>query len=450
MINNVILILLVIIIAFFTSSIISFFFFKFFSINFKENLYLIIPILCIGIWALYFLWTRNFILNDLYQEDFMIFYLSGKQILKDPSKLYTYDYEGYDVGYVYLPGFAMFFSITFSLLPRFIAPYFFFLFSYIVAIFFTREYDKILILLGLKEKKYRFLFLIIISNGSVVFFQFLLNQAKYTIGFILFFILRRELQYNMENIKKNVKFYLVNYGLFVFIISTGPYLLFLLLIYLFHDISRSELFEKENIKKYCIAFLMIFVQNILFVIYPRLIFDYMKIFLKWNEFSVKHFYLRDLRKKFIPISDSVQEGIAFTLNIIMYTVILIIFLNTKLKIEEKFAFFSLCLILFWRLVIRILLFLFPLTMLLFIPFLNQDEKGIGFLKKNKLVLIGLIAVFVIFYWPTTTYMFAFYPGWEYSIFAIFFYLKYLIFISIFVSVLLLLYYKKYISNNALN
>ena len=450
MINNVILILLVIIITFFTSSIISFFFFKIFSFNFKENLYLIIPILCIGLWALLFLRTRNFILNDLYQEDFMIFYLSGKQILRDASKLYTYDYEGYDVGYVYLPAFAMFFSVTFSLFPRPIAPYIFFLFSYIMAIFFIREYDKILILLGVKEKKLRLLILMIISNGSVVYFQFFLNQAKYILGFLLFFILRRELQYNIENIKKDIKFYLVNYGLFVFIISPGPYFLFLLLIYLFHNISRNELFEKENIKKYCIAILMLFIQNILFIIYPRLIFDYIKIFSKWNELNLSHFYLRDLRKKFISIPDFAQEGITLTLNIVMYIVILIILLNTKLKIEEKFAFFSLCLILFWRLVIRILLFLFPLAILLFIPFLNQNEKGIGFIKKNALVLIGLISVFGIFFWPTTTYMFIFYSRWEYSLFAIFFYLKYLIFISIFVSVLLILYYKKYTSINALN
>lgn len=450
MINYIILILIVVIVAFFTSSIFTFIFYKFFSINFRDNLYLIIPILCISCWALYFLRAINFNLTDVYQDDFMIYYLSGKQILRDASKLYTYDYEGYDVGYVYLPAFAMFFSVTFSLFPRLIAPYIFFLFNYIIAIFFTREYDKILILLGLKEKKYRFLFLIIISNGSVVFFIFLLNQAKYIVGFLLFFVLRRELQYTMENSKKDIKYYVINYGLFIFASSTGPYFLLLFLIYVFHDISRNELFEKENIVKFCIAILMLFIQNILFIIYPRLIFDYRKIFLKWNELNLKHFYLRDLLKKFISIPELAQEGITLTLNIVMYIAILILFLNTKLKIEEKFAFFSLCLILFWRLSIRVLLVLFPLCMLLFIPFLNQNEKGIGFFKKNILVLIGLIAVFGIFYWPTTNYMFIFYRGWEYSIFAIFFYLKYLIFISIFVSVLLILYYKKYKSINALN
>lgn len=148
MINYILLVLIVIIIAFFASSIITFILFKIFSINIKENLYLIIPVLCIGYWALLFLRHIYFVLYDPYQNDFMIFYLAGKQVFIDATKLYTSDYEGYGDEYVYLPVFAMFMSVTFSLLPRIIAPYAFFLFSYIMAIFFTREYNKILILRG--------------------------------------------------------------------------------------------------------------------------------------------------------------------------------------------------------------------------------------------------------------------------------------------------------------
>ena len=99
--------------------------------------------------------------------------------------------------------------------------------------------------------------------------------------------------------------------------------------------------------------------------------------------------------------------------------------------------------LLWRMAIKALLIFLPLSIFLLIPFLKQNEKNINFLKKNIIVIIGLISVFGIYYWPESTYMFVFYPGWEYSIFAIFFYLKYLIFVLVFVGVLIILNFKKY-------
>ena len=94
----------------------------------------------------------------------------------------------------------------------------------------------------------RFLFLIAISNGYVIYLLFLFNQTKYIIGFLFLFVLRREIQFRIENIKKDIKFYLINYGLFLLAASAAPYFFPLFLIYLFHDISKDELFKKENIK----------------------------------------------------------------------------------------------------------------------------------------------------------------------------------------------------------
>ena len=45
---------------------------------------------------------------------------------------------------------------------------------------------------------------------------------------------------------------------------------------------------------------------------------------------------------------------------------------------------------------RLFLILFPLVFLLFIPFLNQDERGIDFFKKNKIFLVGLLSGFLIY------------------------------------------------------
>jgi hypothetical protein len=229
----------------------------------KKNLYLLLPIACITFWALYWLYSVSFILDGYF--DFEIFYDSGTQVLKDPKKLYDNKY------YRYLPSFALLIACSISLCPLFFARYIFYIINYVCAILLVLEFNKILILMKVKKKIQRFFFLIAISNGNLILYLFVVNQTKFLLGLMLFFILRKELQLRNEEKEKDLKYYLTTYGIFVFAIGIAPYFLFLLLIYLFHDIYWKDFFNIQNIKKYGIVIIMFLIQNILFIIYPSLI-----------------------------------------------------------------------------------------------------------------------------------------------------------------------------------
>jgi len=59
--------------------------------NIKDNLYLIIPIICIGLWALFALIHEGIILkryNENYFNDLTGYYNAGKRIFTKPQDLY--------------------------------------------------------------------------------------------------------------------------------------------------------------------------------------------------------------------------------------------------------------------------------------------------------------------------------------------------------------------------
>ena len=74
----------------------------------KEYLYLIIPIFFFSFWAfhcLHYLNTQKIEeLREFWDPDFEVFYNAGKQILKNPAKLYSVP------RFLYLPSFAIFFA----------------------------------------------------------------------------------------------------------------------------------------------------------------------------------------------------------------------------------------------------------------------------------------------------------------------------------------------------
>ena len=88
--------------------------------------------------------------------DFKVFYYAGLQVLNIPANLFDIE------GYLYLPKFAMWFAISFTLLPLDLAASIFFIISYVLAILIIREYNKILMLKGIEKKINRFIFLKII------------------------------------------------------------------------------------------------------------------------------------------------------------------------------------------------------------------------------------------------------------------------------------------------
>ena len=355
----------------------------------KENIYLIIPMACIVLWAILFLISTFFnpgLSNfEFIYFDYKIWYGAGQQIHKDPTKLYSTDY-GYDINYTWMPFWAMIFAFSFSLIPYSIGYFTLYTLNILSGILFVREFNKILILYDVKGKLHRFLFLIIISNGFVILNIFRQNQTKLMVALIVFYILRREIQYRKGDIEKNFKYHIIIYGLFVFMIGMAPYFIFLLIIYIFQDIQLKELLKKDNIKIYTIIVSMFLVQNILFIIYPILILEFLNGFFKNANFFI--FYLSEWLV-FSDIQITIFNIIS-TISLVIITIILI--LNRKLKIEMKFAYFAFIAIFVSLFANRVLSVFLPLILLIFVLFLKQDFEGFEFVKENKFLLIGLISI----------------------------------------------------------
>ncbi|TFG25708.1 MAG: hypothetical protein EU529_00410 [Promethearchaeota archaeon] len=359
-----------------------------------EILYIIIPLICIGIWALYCL-TLVTINQEIPFWDFGIYYYSGRQLLINPNSFYKKDY-GY-WGVIYLPFFLMLWAISLSLLPYNISYLIWYGLNYIFAILLVLEFNKILKLLGIREKMHRFLFLMVISNGFLIFHQFALNQSKFLVGAILLFILRREIQYNKEEKEKDFKYKFITYFLFCMIVTMAPYFIFLLLIFMFHDIPFGELFKKENLKTYGLVAVIFLSQNFLFFIYPGLILDYFEVlkFYQILQFRLVHYYLIIINEIFI-IPNMTQFIVSLILLIILGEIIGFLIITKKLKIHEKFSYFAISFIFLYSLADKTLIILLPLTLLLFIPYFHQDVRGRDFFKKNKYILIGLLSVLGIY------------------------------------------------------
>ena len=200
-----------------------------------------------------------------------------------------------------------------------------------------------------------------------------------------------------EEREKDFKYKFITYFLFAMVVGMIPFFIFLLLIFMFHDIPFGELFEKENLKTYGLVALIFLAQNFLFFIYPGLIFDYVHVFRYFQRLQLMlglH-YLFFIDEIFI-IPHGTRFIISLILLIIMYEIIGFLLITKKLTIQEKFSYFAFSFILLNNLAFRILVVLFPLTLLLFIPFFHQDVIGRDFIKKNKYILIGLILVLGIY------------------------------------------------------
>ncbi len=409
-----------------------------------DHLYLIIPILCMWSWAFLFLYLRNFVLED---NDFTILYNSGKTLLQNPNDLYK---EG--SGYYYLPIFAPFFSIFVLLFPLSIAQYVFFTFLLILTILILYEFDRILILKKV-EKKTRFLFLIVISNGFLIYRQFFYSQFKFIILIILLVIIRREIQYRVQEKEKDIKFYIINFNLILFAVAIFPYFIFILFIYLFNEIKIKEINKRINLQKIGLIILFFCLQNILFFIFPSNIFTFIRFFqtydsLETHQYAAEFFGFK-IQNLFLT---------NLILNIIIFIMTLILILNNNLDIEQKFAIFSLITIYLSLLALRILLILFPLTILIFIPFLKQNLQIIDYLKKNLVILFGLLSISIYYFLDSSWHSYIItnlFPSFEENSYFNFIYssIIYLMKKILLLSIIILYaqqYYKKYKLKEELN
>jgi len=217
------------------------------------------------------------------------------------------------------------------------------------------------------------------------------------------------MQYRKEGKEKDLKFYFINYALLVYAIGVAPYFIFLVFIYLFHDIRFRELLEKVNIQKYCILLVIFILENFLFVLYPSLISDFMKSFyhpaqgrnllrMLWIEGLFE-----ETRRQVIIL--------IYVFNAILTIITLFLTFYKKLKIEERFSFFLLVFLFFglYSFQFTLALVLFGFILLLFVPFLKQDVKGIEFIKSNKILLTGLLSIEILFFIAHDFIFYEFFP-----------------------------------------
>ena len=344
----------------------------------KSNLYIIIPLYCILCWALFYAIFINCFFYTLFK------------IFNEIQPI------GVKYGYKYLPNFAVIIGIPLYLLPSiYIAYKVFYVINIILAMIYVILFNKILILLKLKKKIHRFLFLFAMSNGFIVLEQFKNNQMKFLIGAILLFILKQEIQFRIKPFDKDLKFYLINYNLFILIVGAFPYLLFYFLIYLFQDIPKNELFKKKNLKKYTIIIISFTAQNFLFLLYPSLIREYYNFIqvenTRFNDRFSQH-YLRFYQDYNISIPKDTALLINNILYIILYIIVGLLVISRSLTLEQKFGLLSISIYFISYVAYRISLVLLPLTILLFVPFINQEFNGIEFIKRNKPFIIGYICI----------------------------------------------------------
>ncbi|MFX1386982.1 MAG: hypothetical protein ACFE9M_07185 [Promethearchaeota archaeon] len=389
--------------------------------------------------------NRNFALLD---TDFKYFYGYGREVWSNPNDLYNVTLRNY-----YLPFVSFLFSISISLLPYTVAIYeWYFLNFGVLSVIFILEFNKILILKDVKKKLHRFIFLIIIANGQVVFWQIFMTHFKFIPAVIFFFIIRREMQYRKNELEKDTKYYIINYSLLGLAIAFCPYFIFFLIIYIFHDIKFRDLFSRINIKKYGLILVILLLENFLFFIFPSNLSVFVGTFIRHSEIERRWgfplFYIREWEWLWSDDPSFYMPTIIISTIFIAILTLVLLVKNYNLKIEEKFSYLSLGFILFSTFAQRAFLVLFPLALLLFIPFLKQDVKGGRFLKENLIALIGIIALAGIYFMVRPdNYLLEmidkYLPFLSQFPYVIIIYLRWFILLGIWMMCLIILYYKRF-------
>ncbi len=380
-----------------------------------DNIYIIIPILFLLFWMFLSIIKDDFYIYD--GVDLPSFYYSGKYIYTNPELVYT----GISPPYFYLPCFAEIFSII-SIFDFNTAAWIYLFIIFVFGILYLREFNKLLVVKGVSNKLNRFLFLIVISNGVIILQNFDFFQTKFITLFFILLLLRREIQYR-EIIKDqfDLKFVFTQLFILAFAISMFPQFAFIVIIYLFKDISKiKDIFSISQLKIYGLFIIILAVQNFIVFVFPNLLLDFLtkgigfynrvgnisdfipsKIFESKNSFSVGLF-------PYLALIFSIKE-LWFTIVSLTIMVLITIFLISKfkLKIEEKFAYFFLGSLFFSIYVGRtIIIILLPIILILIIYDFEKIEnyrtlKNYGkYIKTNIYFLIGLLCVSASFLMPT--------------------------------------------------
>ncbi len=387
----------------------------------KKKYYLTLPIICTFLWALLSLIKDNFVVEGA--ADFPAFYYAGKNIFINPEFVYS---SGINPRYKYLPSFASVFSLI-SLFDYVPAAWIYFFILLIFACLSILEIDKILELKKVTNIFSKLLILLVVSNGLKIMQTFDFLQSKYISLYLLLLFLRREIEFRKYkgNKVKIYKFQFIQFSLLIFIVGIIPFIAFIIPLYIFNNIKIKEFFNKLQLQKYCILIIAFLVQNFMFIIFPSLIFDFLS-GLSIGDFTARYLTPQDIidwrdKMSFPPNSISAFI-IAFNINVKFWVVglisqiflgviVLVLILNKKINIEEKFAYYFLftCFFNVYFYVQNAFIVFLPIITLLYIN-LKSDKNIIDYTKKNYHFLIGLIAISILYFMPPIYYIYIVIPS----------------------------------------
>ncbi|MFX1392088.1 MAG: hypothetical protein ACFFAH_00810 [Promethearchaeota archaeon] len=394
-----------------------------FSINeIKNRSYLIIPLSCIIIYAFISLIKDNF--NPVGASDFPAFYGAAKYIFTHPEFVYS---ERVDPQYPYTPALATILA-PLALLPYEIAIWIFLIINVILAEIMIILFDEILRLKNVKNKIYRLLFLLVISNGLRYVQQFDLLTSKLITAFFLILFLKREIEYReLNKDRSKIKFKFIQYMYLIFAISITPQFIFLIFLYVFYNISLKDLLRIEQIKTYLIIILVFLIQNFMIfsIIYadPNSINTFLGGTWRGRHSPRPLTYSEIVENRMrLPVDSltHVFQVLVYYYNIdvdllipsmvIMSIVTIIIHLRKNLPLEVKFGFFALFSLFFYTLIaLRYYIVILPLIAILFINKIEEREEFNEFIKDNFILLIGLFCIVVLYFIPEIHYLLRLFP-----------------------------------------
>jgi hypothetical protein len=229
-----------------------------------------------------------------------------------------------------------------------------------------------------------------VSNGWIIFDQYRTLQTKLLVSLIFLVIIWREMHYRKEEKEKTLIYFTLNYVFFIFALGMVPQLIFLFIIYLFYDIRFSNFLNREIILRLFIVASILVLENLLFLIYPDLISNFLKGFTgNIDETSIRALFISDFQF-------SNRNFLIFVRYLMLFLTIIItlgITINKRISIEWKFSLF--CIAFLFLDIFRgygLLQVLLPFILLLFIPFIKQERIRAFLVKENYLFIIGLFSI----------------------------------------------------------
>jgi hypothetical protein len=395
----------------------------------KTSLYILIPILCILFWAFIALYKDNFTLIPA--ADFPTFYYVSQLIFTEPEQIYFLEVQPY----TYTPFFAMIiFPMGFLTFEQ--AHWYYFFFILILTELSLVLFNQILILKNVSNRFHRFLYLIAISNGIVFIQMFDTLTGRIFTAFGLIWFLKREIKF--RNLKKDLtdtKFIFTQMMIIIFTFGITLQYFFLVLLYVFHNIKFKEIFSLLQIKRYLLLVISFLIQNflliVIFFISPEAISNLLGGHWRgessFGSSGARLTYSHLLEKRSRDPVDSITTTVmvlsfyfdlsGINISILLVSILImsfitfIIHIHKNLKIETKFgiwAFFSLFFYTFTQ--NRYFVGLLPIIVLLFLNYEIKSEKNIiEFIKKNYLILTGLICIMVLYFLPPIHYLIRVFP-----------------------------------------